>query len=129
MTALEEDDLDLLLQCVQGAAYEWRKIALGLKLKRNDIKIIEGKLTLIAEGPEGYFREVLAKWLEKTSPLPTIEDLAVAIHNTGKERMAQDLKRKFLQKSMTSLSYSYSSVHECDQNFSVVIFSLFLQKL
>ena len=47
---------------------------------------------LIVQGPEGYLRELLNRWLNRTNP-PDIPKLANAIGLAGNER----LKAKLLQ--------------------------------
>ena len=76
------------------AADRWRVIGWELEFKADELD------ALVREpgrhGDEDYYAAMLRKWLDwapPNHPLPTLSALVAAIRKSGKERLANDLKK------------------------------------
>lgn len=85
-------DLILIYDNIKEEAYHWETIGLYLGFKPGELNAIKGMPQLIVQGPEGYLKELLDRWLKRTNP-PDIPKLANAIGLAGNER----LKARLLQ--------------------------------
>ena len=85
-------DLILIYDNIKEEAYNWETIGLYLGFKTGELNAIKATPQLIVQGPEGYLKELLNRWLKRTYP-PDIRKLADAIGHAGNER----LKAKLLQ--------------------------------
>ena len=85
-------DLILIYDNIKEEAYNWETIGLYLGFDPGELNTIKAIPQLIVQGPEGYLKELLNRWLKRTYP-PDIRKLADAIGHAGNER----LKAKLLQ--------------------------------
>ena len=85
-------DLILIYDNIKEEAYNWETIGLYLGFDPGELRAIQAIPQLIVQGPEGYLKELLNRWLKRTYP-PDIPKLANAIGLAGNER----LKAKLLQ--------------------------------
>ena len=95
---LHEEDLQLLLTLTDRAAHLWQNIGLNLGFMHSELQVIACMPLLIPEGAPGYYREMIARWLEWATPnhpLPTVEALASALRKAGREQLALELERQF----------------------------------
>jgi len=93
---LRIDDLDLVYDLVKEDSANWYSI--GLKLpgfKAGELTEIQNMPLLIVQGPAGYLRELLTRWLKLTKPLPYLQVLAKAIYDAGNERLGRELVDKY----------------------------------
>ena len=98
---LREKHLVILLDTLKPATPHWKTVGLALGFLDYELTTIERTPLLIAEGLNGYFREMLSQWLKWAPPnhsLPTLEALALALQSCGHERLAVHLRPIFLQK-------------------------------
>ena len=98
---LTEQNLHILTEILKKAAPQWKTIGLALGFLNYELTTIEQKLSLIAEGPLGYFREMLSQWLKWAPPnhsSPTLENLAPALQTSGHENLAVTLGSNFQRK-------------------------------
>ena len=93
---LDDSELHFLLTLTDKATPQWKKLGLELGFTHNDLQKIEHKPLLMLEGTEGYYRELIAQWLEWAPPnhkLPTVQALSCALKNVGQERVAYELEK------------------------------------
>ena len=98
---LSEKDLHILTEILRPATPQWKRVGLALGFLDYELTTIEQKPLLIAEGPPGYFREMLSQWLKWAPPnhsLPTLESVAPALRSSGHEDLAVKIRTAFLQK-------------------------------
>lgn len=86
------NDLILIYDNIKEEAANWKAIGLYLGFMPGELDTIKGMLQLMVQGPEGYLKELLERWLKRANP-PDLNDLANAIGLAGNER----LKAKLLQ--------------------------------
>ena len=113
---LSKEDLGILLHVCHSAAPRWKDIGIHLGIDPDQLKIISRHPELIVEGIDGYFREMLTLWLKQAPPkhrLPSLESLTKALRkdNVHEERLAWDLKKRFLQERGLQLSIVCSFFH------------------
>ena len=85
------EHLQLLLTLTDEAAPLWQIIGVELGFTYGEISVIASKPLLIPEGAQGYYREMIAQWLQWAAPnhpLPTVEALSSALRKTGREELA-----------------------------------------
>lgn len=87
---------------LRGVFTKWYQVGLALGFDTADLDIIQHKPLLIAEGPVGYFREMLVQWLKWSPPthdLPTILSLCSALRNpfVGDEWLAKGLRKELMK--------------------------------
>ena len=94
---LNEDSIQHLLTVTGKAAPQWQDIGIHLGFKASELRLIEVRPLLIPEGAPGFYREMIAQWLEwapPNHPQPTVEALASALRKAGRERLALELEQK-----------------------------------
>ena len=92
---LRAEHLQLLLTLTNEAAPLWQTIGLELGFTSKELSAIESKSPLIPEGAVGYYREMVAQWLQWATPnhpLPTVEALTSALRKTGMEQLALQIE-------------------------------------
>ena len=85
---------------MKPAVPEWKTIGGTLGFLDFDLSEIQQSPLLIPEGPTGYFREMLSRWLRWAPPYhpwPTLENLEKALQTSGQESLAFQLKSLFQQ--------------------------------
>jgi len=92
---LRIDDLDLVYDLVKEDSAKWFSIGLKLGFQAGELTAIQSMPLLIVQGPEGWLRELLTRWLQLTKPLPHLQVLAQAIYNAGNERLGTELVAKY----------------------------------
>ena len=95
---------------MKPATPHWKTVGLALGFLDHKLITIERTPLLIAEGLNGYFREMLSQWLKWAPPnhsQPTLEALALALQRSGHEGLAVHLRKKFLQEK------GIDSMHDC----------------
>lgn len=95
---LQEKDLSALLELVEPAAPKRMKVGLKLGFLDSELKVIEATPSLIVEGPEACFREILSRWLKRAPPehkFPSSGTLANALRFVKEERLAYNLEQHF----------------------------------
>ena len=102
---------------VGKASHRWQAIGLNVGFLKSELDEIQNKPLLVAEGSNGFFRELLGRWLNWAPPdhkFPTGSDLASALRmsNVGEERLAHGLKRKLEQ----GKGYYYTSSYHVHCN-------------
>ena len=101
---LTKQDVYILTDTLKAAAPQWRDIGGTLGILDSDLNIIQHTPLLTVEGPSGYFREMLSRWLKLAPPnhdWPTVEALALALQRKGHEDLAAKLRSLFPQKKGT----------------------------
>ena len=94
-------DLYILTEILRPATPQWRTVGLALGFVDYELATIEHTPPLIPEGPPGFFREMLSKWLKWAPPnhtSPTLENLVPALQSCGHEDLAVNLRTTLLQR-------------------------------
>ena len=97
--ALSTEDLGILLVVCHSAGSHWKDVGIHLGIDVDELEKIRNHPQWLTEGIDGYFREMLIKWLKQAPPkhqLPCLESLAYALRIVGEERLAMDLPKRFL---------------------------------
>jgi len=92
---LSINDLDLIYSLVKEESAKWFSIGLKLGFQAGELAEIQNMPLLIVQGPAGYLRELLTRWLKLTKPLPYLQVLAKAIYDAGNERLGRELVDKY----------------------------------
>lgn len=101
MILLSIQDLDLIYSLVKQDSANWYNTGLKLGFQAGELNEIQNMPLLIVQGPAGYLRELLDRWLKRDDPQsfrrPYVHVLAQAIYNTGNERLGNELVEKYRQ--------------------------------
>ena len=92
---LHAEHLQLLLTLTDEAAPLWETIGLELGFTYSEISWIASKPLRTPEGTLGYYREMIAQWLQwgtLSHPLPTVEALTSALRKAGREQLALQIE-------------------------------------
>ena len=92
----------MLLELAGTAANKWKEFGLALGFTNSELDEIKNTPTLMAGGPEAYFRELLSRWLDWAPPnhsLPRMDTLLEALRSSTvrKERLAYDIEQQLSQ--------------------------------
>ena len=111
---LQAKHFQLLLTLTDEAAPLWQTIGVELGFTSSELSVIaSGKPLLIPEGAlaMGYYREMIAQWLQWATPnhpLPTVEALTSALRKAGREQLALDFEKIKSEKGCGIFAVTYS---------------------
>ena len=91
--SLCREDFKCLFDQIKEAASRWRNIGENLEFDFEKLEEIDKKFPC----GEDYFKlqHILFIWLKKTEDKTTVSILAHALHNTGYEKLSEDLLNKY----------------------------------
>ena len=98
---LTEEDLHVITDILRPAAPHWKSIGNSLGIPNSELNIILHTNILALEGPPGYFREMLSKWLKwapPNHPWPTINALLFALRSNGHDDLAANFLPYFIRR-------------------------------
>ena len=108
---LQAKHFQLLLTLTDEAALLWQTIGVELGFTSSELSVIASKPLLIPEGALGYYREMIAQWLQwatPSHPLPTVEALTSALRKAGREQLALDIEKIKSEKGCGIFAVTYS---------------------
>ena len=102
---LSEDDLCKLVELLYDAAHKWERIATFLGFESGTIASIKSKPVGTDEAVDKLM-ELMKKWLNRTSPLPTVSALVdvLKLRVIGEEKLAQVIESSFAMQSSSKFT-------------------------
>ena len=97
---LSEEDLRKLVELLYDAAHKWERIATFLDFESGTIASIKSKQLGTDEAVDKLM-ELMKKWLNRTSPPPTVSALVDVLKSRviGEEKLAQVVECSFIVQS------------------------------
>ena len=96
-TVLSVEDLPTLLTLLHGVVDKWEEIATFLKMRPGSIAVVKADPT----NAEKKLFHIMKRWLNETSPAPSVMDLIDILRNPfiGEKQLALKIEREFFPQS------------------------------
>ena len=93
---LTVNNLDVVLEELYGVRTHWYNMGLKLKLKANTLDAIKSKCS---GDPSECFREILKRYLQRVTPLPSWRSLVEALRSpiVDQPQLAEEVERRYCQ--------------------------------
>ena len=101
---LSDDHLPKLLNLLRDVAHKWEEIATFLNVRKGAICVVGAEQT----NAEKKLFDIMKRWLNETSPPPTVMALVDALREPfiDEKKIALDIERTFYPQSSSKLKHT-----------------------